>query len=155
MGFFSPNLKVMNDWRSSLTNAFGQLRRVKFAVEDTFEFKDFDPNLYFSGMTVTNLVVFAAKLLKLNNLVFFTVDATFTLAAPFSSTITFELPNVILSGPIARVQGGGCLTQNGLPYEAGIWFGNGETNTIYTIRTVGLYGAGGGNIRVNGFVEVE
>lgn len=158
MGFFSPNLKILNDWRSSLTTAFSQLRRVPFVVEDTFQFTNFDPSPT-TTMNTSNLSITTAVGLKLNKLFFFSVEFTMTLAAPLSDTINFIIPYTAAIAPgstIGRTQVGGCETSTaGVPNQVGLWHIDQNSNKIITVRYAGAYGAGTGTVRVNGFVEVK
>lgn len=157
-GYLSLNPSILSTWKSTLAVAFQGFRKPKFATEDTFEFIDFDPQVNFNGMTVTNPVIMS-RYLKLKNLLFFSIEIYATLAAPFAAVITITIPGTLATSssslPITRAQSGGCLTQNGLPLESGIWYGNANSNQINLVRTAGAYGAGTGRVNANGFVEIK
>lgn len=157
-GYLSLNPSILSTWKSTLAIAFQGFRKPKFATEDTFEFIDFDPQVNFGGMTTTNPIIMA-KYLKLKNLLLFSVDISATLAAPFVAYFVIKIPGTLANSttplPFNRIQSGGCLTQNGLPLEAGIWYGNANANEITLVRSAGAFAAGVGRIMANGFVEIK
>lgn len=98
-GLFSPNLKVLSDWRSSLRAAFGELRKRVFVVEDTFQMQPFAPVVDFRGMAVTagTYVVNQARYLKIGKFMWITADFQATLGAPFTNLINVAVPGGYLA----------------------------------------------------------
>jgi hypothetical protein len=151
---FSPNLKVLTDWRSSLTVSFSLLRRIKFIIEGDFSFGDFDPQSNFNGMTVTNYLVNRARYLRIGNLFIFSLDIRATLAAPFAQAVNYTIP-ATATGTSASVQGGGIYGYNAGVADNGAWGITGATNIIYSLRpSLAAYTAGSYIFIANGVIEV-
>jgi len=151
---FSPNFKVLTDWRSSLNVAFSVLRRIKFIIEGDFSFGDFDPQSNFNGMTVTNYLVNRARYLRIGNLFIFSLDIRATLAAPFAVRVDYTIP-VTAAGTSSSVQGGGAWGYNAGVIESGaVWGINGASNAIYSLRpALAAYTAGSYIFVANGLIE--
>ena len=77
--FYQPNLTLGNAWRNTIQALFVQLRRIKFAVEETFSFGDFDPQVNWQAMTVTGPVVNRARYFKIFNLAFISLNISSTI----------------------------------------------------------------------------
>ena len=155
-GLFSPNFSVDANWKSTISKAFQQLRRVKFVVENTFSFGDFDPQTNFSGMTVTNYRVYRARYLKIFGMLWFSFEITATLAAPLAANVYIIIPG---TGPdpdaTSAGQSGGAQIRNAGVYETGTWLLVGNTNQLQMNRPAwAAFTAGAAVFRANGFVEV-
>lgn len=148
---FSPNLKVLKDWRGSLNVAFSILRRVRFIVEETFSFGDFDPQINWNGMTITSPLVTRARYLKIFKMFWFSLDIGGTLAAPFTNIVTVTMPFAT-----AENQGGTGFGQNAATAEGSFWEVLAASNSLVVYRAAfGNYTAGAFRTRINGFLEIE
>lgn len=152
---FSPNLKVLTDWRSSLNVAFSVLRRIKFIIEDNFSFGDFNPQLNYGGMTVTSPLIYRARYLKIFKIMWFSIDVTATLAAPFTFQIVATLP-ATTAGDSSSYQGFCGVGQNTGAGEIILSQTLGTTNSLFIYRgnATPNFTAGVWRARINGFIEV-
>lgn len=150
---FSPNLKVLSDWRSSLTVAFSTLRRIAFIVLDDFSFGDFNPNTNFSTMTATAYVCNRARYVKIGKFMFFSIDIQATLAAVFTSAVRITLPYTV-AGESTSFQGVAGFGQNGGTGEACVAQVAGGASDMFIYRYNNAnYTAGAWRARINGFME--
>lgn len=157
MTFYSPNLKITDEWLQSLKAAFGLLRRQMFAVKDSFTFTDFNPTVDFKGMTATAVNIRRSRYLSLNGLLFFQIDIAATLALPFTFEVQVSLPNGFTANLTnsSDLQAGGASITNAGTLEAGRWVIAGNTNVISLQRSAGgNYAAGAFRCTANGFIEV-
>lgn len=150
-GFFSPNT-------ANLKSLLLTLRRVPFVIEDTFTFGDFDPQLDFQGMTVTNLRVRRARFLKIWSFFWFSIDFSATLAAPLNTTIRITIPYTTKSSgnpSLSFNQGGGAVVVDSVGAD-GFWLSGSDTNIIAVFKdNTAIYGAGGARVSLNGFLEIN
>lgn len=152
-GIFKANYSVLRDWKTTLTVAFQQLRRIPFIIEDTFQFGDFDPQTNFNGMTISNYVLYGARYLKIKNLLWFHYDMTVTLAAPLAASIKIIIPGT--ASTEYGIQSGYAQIDNAVTGESDGWYLLPGTNEIVIFRTgVVNYTAVATRIKLNGWVEV-
>jgi hypothetical protein len=157
---YSPNLPISSGWKSTLSNAFQTLRRVKFIIESDFTWRDFDPQFSANGMTVTNYVVLRSRYFKIQNLMWISVNLTATLAAPLNPYIQIVIPGVASalnnSTSTTPTQGGSCCLQNaGLEY-VGRWRLQALTSILgVTLAPVANFTAGNTEILINAVLEVQ
>lgn len=155
---YSPNLPIGSGWKSTLQIAFQTLRRIKFIIESDFQWKDFDPNLNFYGMTVTNLLVPRCRYLLLGNIIYFSIDIRCTLGGAAANIITVSLPENIITPPTnysSATQGGGAFYTNAGVEETGFWLSRANRNTIDFQRAgYANFGAGAFIGIANGFIEI-
>lgn len=116
---YSPNLKLLTDWQSTVNVAFQQLRRILFVVEDDFKFRQWNPAISFGGMVASNFVLNYCRYCLINNTMFFSVNFQATLAAPFANQITLTLPESLVY--LGATQAGGALIVNAGVAETGTW----------------------------------
>ena len=153
---FSPNYSVLRNWNSTLTVAFAQLRRTAFAVENTFTFSSFDPQINWLGMTATAVALSKCRYCKIGKLLYLSIDIQSTLAAPFNNDVAISLPeNSTAYGASTDLQAGGVGLVNAGVNETGIWRIFGGTNFLSFRRTAaGNYTAGAFRATGNFFIEV-
>ena len=156
-GFFSPNYAVLPTWKSAISVAFQQLRRVRFAVDSTFEWSDFDPQVDYDGAAHTAQVILASRYLLVNKILFFSLDIQATLAAPLSTRVRVTLPrNKTAGGTSSALQCGGTVgVDGGATVEVGSWqIIAGESHLDF--RRPGNIAFTAGFFRgiANGFIEV-
>jgi hypothetical protein len=150
---YSPNLPISSGWKSTLANAFQTLRRVKFIVEETFSFGDFNPQTNYNGMAATGLNEYRARYLKIGKFFLFSYDSLATVAAPFTNNVTITIPYTVKGD---RQQGGGAVVSNGGAGESGFFTAVADTNTVIFHRVNdGNWGAGFLEIVCNGFIEIK
>lgn len=162
MSFYQPNLPILPDWKGTLTVAFAQLRRAVFVVEDSFTWNDFDPQINFNGMTVTNYNLLRSRILKLGKFVSISVHFTATLAAPLAAFFTLKLPYTAGTAGVAGTsaagtpyQGGACTLLNSAVQEVGVWKIQQTGDTIFILRSpVANFGAGSLELIFNEVIEV-
>jgi hypothetical protein len=151
---FSPNLKVLPDWRSTVTVAFSILRRISFITLPDFQFGDFDPATNFSTMAATAYEVKRARFLRINKFLWFSIDLRATLAAVFVQAITITLP-ATAAGDSTTAQGVSGIGENAGAGEGSLGIIVGETSTLQIYRpSIAAYSAGNWKSRINGFIEV-
>jgi len=135
---------TLRAWRSEIIG--GNLLDIP-----AFSFGNFDPQINFNGMTVTNFNVVRARYLRIFKMFWFTFEATATLAAPFASTINIIIPNTGKSTQIAVGYG-----QNAGTGELSVHQLLANANTVQIYRQAfGNYTAGVWYSRVNGFYEID
>jgi len=161
-GFFNPKFAVLSNWRTTVSQAFQYLRRVSFAIDDSFAFEEFNPQIDFGGMTVTNLVVINSRYIKLNKLLFFSFSLSCTLAVPFTNTIKIRIPGTTIGDSSSalsnfKIQAGGAYVLNpAITSVVGYWTSLPGSNEIgILLNTAVNYAAGTTAIGVNGFVEIN
>lgn len=151
-GFFSPNC-------SRLATLLQTLRRVPFVIEDTFTFENFDPQVNWSGMTASNVMINRSCFLKIWNFLWVSVDITATLAAPFASNIQITIPYTAAGGydsTNSRRQGGGAYVWDAGVGAVGLWFIiSGQSQVFFQKGTPANWAAGTGRISGNFFIEVN
>jgi len=157
-GFFSPNLQVLSDWRSTVKVAFQKLAKTSYVTDSTFEWQTFDPQTDFSGMTITNYSLLHSRYLKINKLLFISCYFTVTLAAPLATTIYVTIPGTapipkiagdLQSGPFLLDTGGGVAT-------TGRWYLNGNGGKLLVQQSAGTpYVAGGTVISIQASMEIQ
>jgi len=155
---YSPNLPISSSWKSTLSNAFQLLRRVKFLVEDTFDWGSFNPQVNYTGMTTSNVIVYRARYLKIWKFFWFSIDAAATLAAPLSPYIVIKIPYTIPLSSFTSdsIQGDACMVMDNSIFEPGLWYGLSKSNEITFIRSgVVNWSAGNNRIITNAFLEVN
>lgn len=151
---FSPNVSLLSSWRQSITVLLQTLRRVKFVVENTFSFGDFDPQPNWFGMAATNVLIYRARYLRIYKFLWISVDISATLAAPFTNGIGITIPWT-LAGDIASNQAFGARVSNNSVNDSGVVIGNGTFSAVLFIRPVAAnFTAGVTRITANGFFEV-
>lgn len=158
MSLLTLNFTLDAAWRATLNKVFQQLRRVKFVVENSFSFGDFDPEINWNGMAATAVDVRRARYLKIFKMFWFSVDIRATLAAPFAAGVFITLPSVIISNANEKsgVQGGGAYMFNAGTAEVGTWSGNAGTNILNAYRPgTAVHTAGAFIFIANGFLEIE
>lgn len=154
MSFYSPNFATASSWKLSVGLITSQLRKVKFVVEDTFAFGDFDPRTSFSGMATSGYLVRKARYLKIWKFFWFSVDIGVTLAAPLSNAINIVIPYTG-AGNSSDLQSGGARIDNASTAEAGTWSVAGRGDTLSFYRSgLANYTATATRIIANGFIEV-
>ena len=154
MSFYTPNFSVGGSWRSAITLITSQLRKIKFADDQSFTWLDFNPQTNFSGMTVTDYKVTRCRYLLLNKLIFLSVDLEATLAAPLANVISVEFPGTV-AGDLGSLQTGGVNIRNAGAIEIAGWQGNGQASYISFVRAAAAnFSAGAVRIMMNGFLEV-
>ncbi len=152
---FSLNPQILKDWRSTLTVAFSAIRRVKFIVEETFAFGDFDPQINWNGMTVTAVDIKRTRYLKIWKFLFVSVHINSTLAAPFSTNVMINIPGTLAGADLTVRQEELGYIQNAGVVEAGILLAQGTTDRISVFRPAfAAYTAGAFSARFNKFYEV-
>lgn len=156
---FTLNLKVLKDWRSSLSVAFQILRRIQFIVEDTFSWGDFDPQIDWGGMAATGIEVGRCRYLKIWNFLWFSIDIRASLAAPFTTQVGITLPGTSTGGgdySPKRVQGGAMIVYNAGVESIGSHDITDDTNVTYIKRpALAAYTAGLFIVIGTGFIEVK
>jgi hypothetical protein len=151
---FSPNLKVLSDWRSSLTVAFSALRRISFIVTSDFAFGDFNPQTNFSSMAATNYIINRARYFRIGSIMWLSFDIQATLAAVFVQAITITIPATV-AGDSGVHQGLAGIGSNAGTGEETLGLALGGTNSIQIYRpATAAYTAGAWRTRINGFVEI-
>ena len=151
---YSPNFSLLSNVKETIRIAFTQLRRVRFLVEESFEFGDFDPKTNFNGMVSTAYVIARARYLKIYKFLWFSVDITSTLAAPFTSVINITIPYTAAGSQYTEGQAGGALINNNSARESGYWVIHGNTNEIIFVRSGAAFSAGIDGFSANGFIEI-
>jgi len=154
-GFEQPNLPVGSGWKSTLTLAFQTLRRIKFVVENTFSFGDFDPQVSWNGMAVSAINIRKARYLKIYKLLFFWVDIQGTVAAPLAAAVIITLP-ATAAGLSGDYQSGGASGQDNGGAVGQVWQVQATTNLLYIYRYNFVnYTAGVFRGIANGFLEIQ
>lgn len=151
-GFYSPKLIIANGWQTTLHAAFQTLRRIKFVVDNTFSFGDFDPQFNFNGMGTAALIVYRARFLKILNLLWVSIDFTVTLSAPLAANIGIIIPATAAGSSVVGASQAFYSYIGGVPGNSVI---AGGTN-ILNIQNSGLgnFAATATRILANGFIEV-
>lgn len=147
MSFFSPNLAIISTWQQSLRSAFMQLRGINFATDESFVFTDFDPKCDYYGMTTSNISINTARYLKLNKLLFISIDIAVTLAAPMALQFSIELPDNNTARGEATSSQVFAIYNNGVAGLASVM--GGSSDLYFSVP-----GAGARQVIGNGFVEV-
>lgn len=154
-GVFKFNPAILSSWRTTLQVFFQQLRKVAFVVENTFSFGDFDPQIDWNGMTVTDVIIYRARYLKIWKLLFLSIDLKGTLAAPLADKYYLTLPpgNIIAGDrTVLQLIVSVSNTNNG---EIGLIKLFGEQNKMECYRPLyAAYVAGAMRMRAQGFIEV-
>jgi len=126
-GFFSPNLQILSTWKSTLQVAFQKLGQSAFAVNNTFEFQKFDPQLTFYGCP-TVISISEARYCLIGKLLIFRVFVTATMTPPpVITAFSFVLPNNLTARTadadesIQAFQSGGCRLTNGATGDGHWW----------------------------------
>lgn len=107
---FSFKISMRSTWQSTLAVLMQAMRRVKFVVESTFSFGDFDPNPDYLTSTVTARRIDRARYLKIGKLLWVSVDFRATIGGAISQACIIQLPfqvNATASNTTPR-QGGVC-----------------------------------------------
>lgn len=151
----SPNFIIRPTWKGTLQTAFSFLRRVTLLEPSDFSFGDFDPQINWSGMTVTNVEVNRCRYLKINKFIWFSIDIRATLAAPLAAIVSVDIPTGATAlGP--QVQGAGALFLNGGTGEIGSWSTIADRGFVYAQRAdFTNFSAGSWVFVANGFIEVK
>jgi hypothetical protein len=162
VSFYTPNFAVGSSWRNTIGMITSQLRKIKFAIDETFQFAEFDPKLDvgsagWGGMTASAITILHARYLKLFKLVFFSIriNATLAIGGGWTNQILATLPESLIAYDPGSQAGGGAITLAGT-YEAAIWQISASANQIRFIRNAGgNYSAGDWGWTYNGFIEVK
>jgi hypothetical protein len=153
--FYTPNFATFKNWSSTATVITSQLRKKKFATDDTFTWKTFNPELNYGGMTVTAQNIAAARYCTVNKVLFFHLSFACTLAGVAAQIFNATLPGTT---PINIPQGNTLYIYNiALPVapELGYWLVYGASNTITMFRqNYTAYPAGTYLIMAGGSIEV-
>jgi len=158
---YSPTLNILSTWKTTIQQAWQSLRKIRFVIEDTFSFGNFDPKIQWGGMTVTNAYVYRARYLKIFNMMWVSLYASATVAAPLSNGVSFTIPATASGNDDPALatsiilQGGGCVLRDILSYQIGFWRTAGGSDLMYLDRTAGTFAAGLVEIFVNAFIEVK
>jgi hypothetical protein len=155
-GFYVSRFVNLSSWQSTFKVFFQQLNKIRFVVEDTFSFGDFDPQIDYDGMTTSAITIYRTRYLKIYKLLWVSIHIDVTLAAPFSSVIRVRIPATAttVGGTLSR-QGYIFRLQNAGVVEAGALSLNAGADLLQFFRLTGNYTAGAANIRFNGFFEVQ
>lgn len=154
MSLYTPNLKVLKDWRGSLNVAFSILRRVAFVIEDTFSFGDFNPQTNWQGMTVTNYQVYRARYLKIFKMMWVSLDIRGTVAAPLTTNVSVILPATGGGGEDSSQQSSANRLVDNSVNEVGFSALAKGSNEMYFYRApIANFTAGPAIITFNGFLE--
>jgi hypothetical protein len=158
VSLFTPNYTLDSSWKATLNKVFQQMRRVKFVVEDTFSFGDFDPQTNWNGMTVTGYQVYRARYLKIYKLLWLSIDIRATLAAPFAGSVDVTIPYVIKgSDEVSGAQQSLFVRiSNASTNEPGMCVAVANTNILTFFRIpIAAFTAGSAILTYNGFLEVQ
>lgn len=161
-GFFKPNFSLLSNVKETVRVALGQLRRIAFATDDTFTWTDFDPQIDFAGMGTASVSVRYARYIKINKLLFISVDFSVTLSAPLASFISIVIPGTTSGNEtgatgalVSKTQYFGC-TSDFNTGEAGLATISAGTNILYFTRPGNAnYLAANVRIAANGFLEIK
>ncbi len=155
MSFYSPNFAIGSGWRSSMQLVVSQLRKIKFVVEETFSWGDFEPQATFSGMTVAGYAVKRARYLKLWGFLFFRVDLIATLSGAMSNAIYITVPGTAF-GDTGELQSAGCRIDNVTLAQSGTWNASGQQDVVgFYLPNLANYVAGDVRISAVGLIEVS
>ncbi len=154
MSFYSPNFATTSSWKTSVNLISSQLRKIKFVVESTFQWGDFDPQTTFSGMAASAYLIRRARYLKIWKFLWFSVDIAVTLGGPASNAINVNLPYTAY-GASGEIQAGGARIDNAATAEAATWACSGGQSTLAFYRDgLANYALAATRIFANGFIEV-
>lgn len=159
MNFYAPNFAIGSSWRSAMTLLVSQFRKIKFAVESTFSFANYTPDLFWNGATANPVYIHHARYLRLNKLLFISVCVQATLGGAVTNLVGFSLPESLIGADVPIFQQGGCgLLIPGSGFEVGFWSLAGRADMMSLGRGPGgplNYPAGAVIYSVNAFVEVS
>ena len=157
-GFFSPNLKILADWRETFTSAFQELRRFPFATQNTFAWSNFNPQTNWRGMTTTLITISRTRYMLVNKILYFSLDISATLAAPLTNSVLITLPESLLAPGQAitpNAQAGATALLDGGILYTGKWILYDGLNVIALQSATGAnFAAGSFRCVTNGFIEV-
>lgn len=152
--FYVTRFVNLSSWQSTLKVFFQQLNKIKFVIEDTFSFGDFDPQVDWGGMTTTLVTMRRARYLKIWKLLWVSIHVDGTVAAPLTNVIKIAVP-ATGAGDTSSVQGYIWRLANAGTVEAASLSFNAGSNLLQLFRLSGAnYTAGTVSIRFNGFFEV-
>lgn len=146
------NFKVLSDWRSSVSNAFQQLRRTIFVYENDFEWQTLPMEFDGNGLTYNTLAI-EANYLKIGKLLFIRCQVNFTASAGAVATVYLTIPYTFPTGPVDQITTG--FVSGGAATYSGIVTGVQGTNKIGVNQsTLANYALAGAVINFNAFFEV-
>lgn len=155
MSLYSPNFSLSGSWQKTFSSMYQVLRRVRFVVENTFSFGDFDPQLDFGVMTAASVVVNRARYIKILNMLWWSLDCSATLSGSFTLRVYVTIPGTGESLGQINTQVVHALVRNGGTYEAGhCHLVSGENRMSIFRGALGNYSAGAWSCTANGFFEV-
>lgn len=158
MNLYTPKFATSSTWQSSVGLVTSQLRKIKFVVEKTFSWGNFDPKTDFGGMGSSAYILKGARYLRIYKLLLFRVHISVTLAGG-SSSFSISMPPGCTAGGDASVsekQAGYVQLSDAVTADQpATWYTIAPADLIVVRPPNGaLYAAGATTIVISGIIEV-